>query len=489
MEYVLPYIDHGYHIYVETDPAGQDSVMTCFAGDRRNESIENPINRSLTFIGLPNSENVSAMISCPKQGQLRGRFFFFLSEGPFSFNTIGFKNIRLRNLLLNLNGFRLMIEKADLVDVGIGNSIYYDCSSVAVHIKDSTMAGVTTIPGAFGSEISASFISLSGCAFLLIYLENSKFTDVRMSYLANDPPNDFGLILIVINCEFTMAADSIVVDPGIIVYFSELYNSIEVANTSFQDIRFTSILAVESGVLWLNQNPKRRPPAPPSDEQSRILIANCTFERNQARPIYVLAPTLNVQIKISSTVFLHNMALGPGGAISLVNSFVSSINAGVIFREEVKVLLVRLTFRNNTSVNTRLGGADVFESVTVPIYGNGGAIYSAINASLLTDNCIFVDNVADSLGGAIYNERYSGYRFTNTIFQKTSSRHAFRGDFIFAEGIINFAGNNTFIANTSLPGESVIEFNSAAYDGAYTNLPSPNTYAVVRNLEVFCPVG
>ncbi len=487
VEYVLPYIDHGYHIYVETDPAGQDSVMACFTRGRRDEAFENPINRSLTFIGLPNPENMSAMISCPEP---RDRFFFFLSEGLFSFNTVGFKNIRLRSFLLTLNGFQLRIEKSEIIDVGIGSNNDYDCSNVGLHIKDSTMTGVTTTPSVQERHASAADIILSGCPILRINLENSRFTDVPMIYLANDPPNDAGLILTVINCEFTMAADSIATDPGIIVFFSEFHNTILVANTSFHDIRFTSVLAVESGVLWLRQNPERQPPAPPSDEQSRIIIAHCTFERNQARPVYVLAPTLNVQIIIRNTTFLHNMALGPGGAISLVNNILSSTNSRVIFREEVFIYLIQSTFRNNTSVNTRQAGGNILLSVSIPIYGNGGAIYSTINASLFTDSCIFVDNVADSLGGAIYNERYSGYILTNNIFQKTSQRHSFRGDFIFGEGFIHFSENNTFIANTSLPGESVIEFNTAPYDRSRNvSAVSPNTQAIVQNVEVFCPVG
>ncbi len=487
LEYVLPYVDDGYYIYVETGPAGQDSVMTCFTGDRRYEAFENPINRSLTFIGLPNSENVSAILSCPEP---RERFFFFLSERLIKFNTVVFKNIRLHRLALIINGFTLMMVNADIVDVHIGSSNDHDCSSVRLLILNSTMAGVTTTPADLdGEEISNSRITLPGCESLQILLQNSRFTDVHMNFLANDPPSDAGLTLFVIDCEFTMAADSIVYDPGIAVYFSELYNLIGVMNTSFHDIRFTGIVTVENGVLALTQKPTRWPPAPPSDKQSKVLIAHCTFERNQARPIYVVAPTLNVEITIWNTTFLHNMALGPGGAISLINNILSSFSPGVIFREVVSVYLGRLTFRNNTSVNTQLGGGNVFGSFTLDLYGNGGAIYSTINATLLIDTCIFVDNVAESLGGAIYNERYSGPILINNIFQRSSPRHAFRGDFIFAEGTIIFGENNTFIANTSLPGESVIEFNSAAYDGSIANLHSPNTYAVLRNLEVFCPVG
>ncbi len=168
----------------------------------------------------------------------------------------------------------------------------------------------------------------------------------------------------------------------------------------------------------------------------------------------------------------------------------SASNSRVFFREQVSILLEESIFQNNTSIDSQQGGERLTLSFEIPVYGNGGAIYTAMNATLYIRNCIFLDNVADSLGGAIYNERYSTLILINNIFQKISQQHAFRGDFIFAEGRIKFEENNTFLANTSLPGESVIEFSTTPLDLSISfGSVSQNTLSSLLNLEVFCPVG
>ncbi len=389
---------------------------------------------------------------------------------------------------LTINNFRLIIEKIEIVDISIGTN-RDGCNMVELQITDSTMLGISTVPGLYGSVLSAARVILSGCNFLNASLENSRFTNTDMAFAA-DEVADCGLNLSVMHCEFTMTDNSIVTDPKIHVFFSVLSNSIVLLNTSFHSIRFTGSLGTEKGVVTLMQDPTRLPPAPPSEEQSKIGIVDCTFERNQARAVYVLAATLNVTMNIQRTMFLHNSALGAGAALSVVNSMFSSANSRVIFRDMVSVTLIQSTFQNNTSIDTRQGGESLFLSFGLPVYGNDGAIYTVINATLHIRNCIFLDNVAESLGGAIYNERYSALILTNTSFQKTSPPYAFRGDFIFAEGQVSFEKNNTFLANASLPGECVIEFNSAALDwNRSLGLVSPNTYAYLINLQVFCPVG
>ena len=167
-----------------------------------------------------------------------------------------------------------------------------------------------------------------------------------------------------------------------------------------------------------------------------IEIVNCSFRHNER----ALSISHNfASINITDTVFQHNVAIHAAAAIRLAVSYTApayitncsfldnaagqSRQKGITGRFEIENDQLRITSKLINGI--------------ISLVGKGGAVRIQ-KGNVLFHTCVFNNNTARMLGGAIFNDRGSTVNFTKTIFQNTPDHiHSVQGDIIYSSGFLN----------------------------------------------------
>ncbi|MDD5959038.1 MAG: hypothetical protein PUC09_00125 [Methanobrevibacter wolinii] len=145
-------------------------------------------------------------------------------------------------------------------------------------------------------------------------------------------------------------------------------------------------------------------------------------------------------ITVINCTFIDNYAWGAGGAIYAPSEYFKVINStfisnvayqGAAIYGEYGASIINSTFVNNGNASTSQGGA-------VFMYGD----------NLYVENCSFVNNTANYVGGAFITYSAGNVTCINSSFINNSAKVA--GGAIISDGESNYINNCTFINNSAL---------------------------------------
>lgn len=145
-------------------------------------------------------------------------------------------------------------------------------------------------------------------------------------------------------------------------------------------------------------------------------------------------------ITVINCTFINNYAWGAGGAIYAPSNYFKIINStfinniayqGAAIYGEYGASIINSTFINNGNLSTSQGGA-------VFMYGD----------NLYVENCSFINNTANYVGGAFITYSAGNVTCINSSFINNTAKVA--GGAIISDGESNYINNCTFINNSAL---------------------------------------
>lgn len=188
---------------------------------------------------------------------------------------------------------------------------------------------------------------------------------------------------------------------------------IEIATTRPTTLRGISIRAGEAdfGSIHVNRGhatiegvhftDNKSPAITSSNTSERLTVLDSTFERNNDRAIWALAPELS----IDGSVFRSNRATERDHAAVTVDSGVSTTISNSLFEGNSATYgggAIQVGTQPRRRAAPTTGVTNIWNSTFIGNYGrNGGAIGSAYVEVNITDS-VFVDNEARSIAGAVY---------------------------------------------------------------------------------------
>jgi hypothetical protein len=202
-----------------------------------------------------------------------------------------------------------------------------------------------------------------------------------------------------------------------------------------------------------------------------LLLVNSTLDQNNAGGCgAAIYNTGNVEVTNSSIneniAFFGGGIYNNGGTLTVNNTSINGNNAGITGGGLYNVSSVTVTVRNSTlagnfasagagihneSGSMTVTGSTLSQNYTNDPNGNGGGILNGPGAVMTVANTTLAGNIADYLGGGIYN------RGTLTLKNSTlsgNSASASNGG-----GLANYAGTlhmaNTIIANSTSGGDCI----------------------------------
>ena len=203
-----------------------------------------------------------------------------------------------------------------------------------------------------------------------------------------------------------------------------------------------------------------------SIKNTRGSFVNCTFERNSVesslqRNSYggAVCAMTNSHLTVHHCVFKENKATYSGGATYIQESHInikwclftentSNYSGGAISMQETRGSFVNSTFERN--------------SVESPLrrYHYGGAVRATTNYHLAVHHCLFKENTATYIGGAIFMLETRG-SVVNCTFERNSVESHSQGD--------DFGGAVSAITNSHLTVQHCLfKENTATFSGGAT---------------------
>ena len=190
-------------------------------------------------------------------------------------------------------------------------------------------------------------------------------------------------------------------------------------------------------------------------EQVQLSITNCTFADNSAQSLAgTIGAAFNVTLDLQETIFERNKALVyDGGAINV--------------QEQVELSITNCIFKDN-SAQFRAGAIFAGFNVTPTIretkfVGNkavyGGAI--EVQQHLYVTNCVFKDNSAQVMGGAIITANKVTLNLQGALFV---GNEAVSGGAIYAlQDVTLTMQETTFVGNKALKSGGALIIDRASY--------------------------
>ena len=356
---------------------------------------------------------------------------------------------------------------------------------------------------------------------------NTKFVSNRLEKKSNKVSSYGGAIrsngiVVIENCQFN---NNYVDDYGGAIF---TYSDVIVKNSSFSK----NLAGWDGGAIYA--------------DSSNVVISTSTFADNSAKQGYGGAVYSSKWTHIENSTFLRNNALRQGGAVHTVyiqfgpNVFFTNNTAnghgGAVYTDFISNNVCNLNFNGNKAtrdfggaiyINKKSGDVSFINSTFIgnsANAGDGGAIYSdsgstnihLINSTfknnyandgkekryggavrccnrLTVDNCIFTDNWAENLGGAIYTKTLDSIKnsvfisnrakeggaiyvnnkctmtITNSYFQSNKATDG-RGGALYTDSkdLSLTINNNVFLANDA-SGQGKDVFNSGKYSSISQN--------------------
>ena len=240
-------------------------------------------------------------------------------------------------------------------------------------------------------------IRVTGCSKLNSFIKNSTFTDVLMEIGAKE---EFEATFV--DSSFSGVSKKNIMKPGsgIVMSFIEPKgkHTINVTRCTFMGLGYDLGAQMPSGALTVVTEK--------DSVRVKFQLDACTFIDN-ARALDLSLRGTNF-IEIRDTVFLANNATGSGGAIRLTATLHKGLGSLVTLKE-TSINIVGCTFKENGAMSSSVYvEPDPYTVTRAP--GSGGAVYVSLptrtpshhNGLVTIDGCLFENNTAERLGGALY---------------------------------------------------------------------------------------
>ena len=429
----------------------------------RNMTI---VNKSVTLRGKYHG----TILGCQKSQDQADLFSFVGTKEKHI--TVQLKNLEFVNAIIfawrtdmtisncTFRNSRLMFAKGD--------------SPVNVTIEDTYWYGTTFCNGT-GNCIATAEVVIAGYS-LNLKIKSSQFFQTKINVSCTTEA-----AVLIRDSKFSNDLQYKPVHAGFVIRGSHRYHSkYEIFHTTFENqLNPDPILAVrnlyDAALLIKALSPLARMAR---KSNVTLLLESVTF-RNNERGLTLIGAFQS--IKIRNCIFKENIAMHHGagllaltleGTTSYLYNTTFDTNAAGTYRKEILDGFKDSFWVKGNEVRIE---SECCKGV-VSFVGKGGAI-RIIRGGLILDNCLFVNNTARLLGGAIFVDRESDLQITETQFRNIDHHiHSMQGDVLYSNGKVKLDG-------------AKFDINDAFSHVAILRHSGDHWSMNVTWVEIRCPVG